>query len=566
MYAFGARLSENPAFIGAYPPEVPSHQRGRVFAERGRASLDRIIEARRSWTEEERKADSGTWEETEFIAACMMLSMFFNAIREARIGFFYLDVSLAVLRSSPTGQIPAPPNSRLNLPTAEYFTLTEVRNRTFWLVVICDICSTASGRPRRVTDAELSAVPLPGPELYWSRFGGMAINGREPGRRDSVQVGSGNWHSEEGQVGELGHVVRILIIFSNIMMFANNGNGGLSAEQYEQALKSWALDLPRHLRFDEINLSASVAKINSPIPEVAFNGWAFTYMHAVAECGMFYLQSKHSGAGVAVQRQGQAVDNLTVMIDALGERGREGPLMFFPIMIVTCWTDHVSATSPTAASRALEERLNVWWAELYREWGWERRETLEQGIFPNLASPERDDRPMPRPLAPPSNNPRAYLEAQAQARNFSPRPSADSAASPYMVVTPTESRYPVLPPLRPRDGPVSYTRSPSPRSDEERKRKREQEAEAEREREERQRERAGFTLPPMAFRDRYDKERQESREGSPRPLAPPPKRERERERESARQWPGSALLGIEALVSAAEEHRRGRVEQPSAYA
>jgi hypothetical protein len=44
---------------------------------------------------------------------------------------------------------------------------------------------------------------------------------------------------------------------------------------------------------------------------------------------MFYLQSKHTGVPFAVQRQGQAVDNLSVVIDSLGERGREGPLSEF---------------------------------------------------------------------------------------------------------------------------------------------------------------------------------------------------------------------------------------------
>lgn len=119
------------------------------------------------------------------------------------------------------------------------------------------------------------------------------------------------------------------------MAIANNGGPGsqearhLPVSHYEQALKSWALDLPRHLRFDEINLSHSVQKIQSTIPEVSLSGWAFGYMHAVAECGMFYLQSRHLGAPFAVQRQGQAVDNLTVVIDSLGERGREGPLSKF---------------------------------------------------------------------------------------------------------------------------------------------------------------------------------------------------------------------------------------------
>lgn len=326
LYAIGSRLCDNPAFVAAFPSDVPSHHRGRMFAERCRATLDHVIEVRQRWSEEERKMDQGTWEETEFVQSCILLSVFYNSLREARVGFYYLDVAISVLRPGASGQL-CPPSPRLNLATAEYFTLAEVRNRTLWLSVIQDICVTASGRGRRVSDQEIANIPLPGPEMYWTRYGGMAANGREPGRRDTVTVGTGNWHTEEGQVGEIGHIVRILIIFANIMSFVNASNAApVLGTQYEQALKSWALDLPRHLRFDEVNLSLSMSKIKSPIPAVSFNGWAFAYMHAVAECGMFYLQSKHAGAPFAVQRQGQAVDNLTVMIDALGERGREGPL------------------------------------------------------------------------------------------------------------------------------------------------------------------------------------------------------------------------------------------------
>lgn len=201
-------------------------------------------------------------------------------------------------------------------------------------------------------------------------------------------------------------------------------------------------------------------------------------------------------------------------------------------MIVTCWTDHVSATAPTAASRALEERLSVWWAELQLEWGWERKKTVEQGIFGSLTSPGRDDAPGVSPT-----NPKMFI--QAQARNFAGPNDVPVSAAGYM---PNDGRYPVLAPLRPRDSPVSFARSPSPRSvasDEERKRKRE----------------GGINLPPIQSEPLRDA----SREGTPRPLAPPPKRDR--------QWPEkNVLLGIDALVSAAEEHRRERLEQPSAFA
>lgn len=326
LYAIGARLCDNPSFVAAFSSEVPSHKRGKVFAERCRANLDHVIEVRQRWSDEERKMDQGTWEETEFAQSCILLSVFYNSLREARIGFYYLDVAVSVLRPNSSGQL-YPPSPRLNLAPTEYCTLMEVRNRTLWLSVLQDICVAASGHPRRLSDQELAHIPLPGPEMYWTRYGGMAANGRDPRRRDTITVGTGNWHSEEGQVGEIGHIVRILIIFANIMAFVNAGSPGpMLAAQYEQALKAWALDLPRNLRFDEVNLSLSVSKLKSPIPAVSFTGWAFAYMHAVAECGMFYLQSKHAGAPFAVQRQGQAVDNLTVMIDALGERGREGPL------------------------------------------------------------------------------------------------------------------------------------------------------------------------------------------------------------------------------------------------
>lgn len=237
--------------------------------------------------------------------------------------------------------------------------------------------------------------------------------------------------------------------------------------------------------------------------------------------------------------------------------------MFFPIMIVTCWFDHIHATSPTATQQVLEERLEIWWAELYREWGWERRETLERGIFPNLDGTPKRDSPQLN-----SNRPRSMLEAPAPVPFTSsphqPESSASSAAS-QSVVTPDPgfNRYPVLPPLRPRDrsdGPLR--RSPSPRRGHRLESVGSASSHGDREGRERERDERR-DLPPINFyrssRD-FDAE-QRSREGSrePRPLAPPNKR-----------WPGPGqggpLLGIEALVSAAEEHRRESLEQPSAVA
>lgn len=212
--------------------------------------------------------------------------------------------------------------------------------------------------------------------------------------------------------------------------------------------------------------------------------------------------------------------------------------------------DHLHATSPTSSQQMLEDRLSIWWAELYREWGWERRETLKRGIFPNL------DGPSPKSTSPqPTNRMRSIVEGTQHASSpHQPDSSASSAAS-QAVVTPSEpsfNRYPVLPPLRPRDRNESPRRGRSPSPLRSHRALGSISSTGSLERDER-REREGFNLPPLSsFRS--------SREGSrePRPLAAPNKR-----------WQGPSgnqLLGIEALVSAAEEHRRESLEQPSAMA
>jgi hypothetical protein len=89
------------------------------------------------------------------------------------------------------------------------------------------------------------------------------------------------------------------------------------------------MSLPPHFRFDENNLRAAMGKLSSPLAMVSGAGWMYAYMHTLAECGMFYLQvvaAAAVGTVITAQRQAQAVDNLSVIINTLGERGRESPL------------------------------------------------------------------------------------------------------------------------------------------------------------------------------------------------------------------------------------------------
>lgn len=112
-------------------------------------------------------------------------------------------------------------------------------------------------------------------------------------------------------------------------------------------LQTWALSLPRHMRFDENTLTAAVARLNSPVPTISRSGWLFAYMHAVAECGMFYLQAAlaTNGASWTAQRQAQAVDNIAVILEAIGSRGRASPLSELCLGSCLTWLTH-SALSP----------------------------------------------------------------------------------------------------------------------------------------------------------------------------------------------------------------------------
>ncbi len=92
--------------------------------------------------------------------------------------------------------------------------------------------------------------------------------------------------------------------------------------------------LPVHLRFDESNLYTSLQKLSSPLSFVYASGWCYAYMHAMAESGMFYLQAAAMALGqapseITSQRQAQAVDNLGVILQSIGDVGRSAPASEF---------------------------------------------------------------------------------------------------------------------------------------------------------------------------------------------------------------------------------------------
>jgi hypothetical protein len=206
MYAFAARTCTSPALIACYPPNQPPWLRGDVFAERAHDRVEKIFAAREAQAARDpSRLAEGTWEALEEAQAFTVLSIYFACLRQAPQGLFYLDSAVAMLR-------PSTMLASGNAATIEQATLAECRNRTFWLVVLHDLCAAANGRQRVMMDRDIEDVPLPGPEGWWVKYGGATREGEEGRgwRRDGLVSGAGDWPGEEGQVGELGHVLRIV--------------------------------------------------------------------------------------------------------------------------------------------------------------------------------------------------------------------------------------------------------------------------------------------------------------------------------------------------------------------
>lgn len=192
IYAYSARICTSPALVACYKDE-PSWQRGEVFAGRAHKRAESVVAAqrvrmfRRAGGSEDGEQGRDAWTDLEEIQAFTILSIYFACLRQPTLALFYLDTAITLLRpilSSPT----------------EDKTLEESRNRTFWLISLHDLCAAANGRPRRVEEREMAGVGLPGMESDWVRYGG-----RE-GKKGTLRLGGG----EEGEVGELGHVLRIV--------------------------------------------------------------------------------------------------------------------------------------------------------------------------------------------------------------------------------------------------------------------------------------------------------------------------------------------------------------------
>jgi hypothetical protein len=210
MYALAARHCNHSNLIAALPPSKPSSLRGDAFAERANVAAKQFLHLRSTWNQAQRDYDRGTFEETEFAQALYLLSIYYSAFDHHSLSDFFFDEAIAILHPSSSATL-TPPPARLPISHSEHLTLTEIRHRTFWLIVLHDLTSaSANNRQRRLQDHEIYNIPLPGDEALWMRYGAEGRSGEDRGRRDGIAVATGSWDGEEGAVGELGHVIRVV--------------------------------------------------------------------------------------------------------------------------------------------------------------------------------------------------------------------------------------------------------------------------------------------------------------------------------------------------------------------
>jgi hypothetical protein len=206
---------------------------------------------------------------------------------------------------------------------------------------------------------------------------------------------------------------------------------------HEASLKTWAQTLPAGLQFNEANLKAAVDRIHHrPVGDGALaeettgpggdSGHAFAVLHTAAEVAMFFqLQTVRTTRAVdpgqdqyLARRQSQAIDNIVFVLNAVGEKGRQNPCLFFPLYVrllvarpfVRSRARQLITRSPsgfparqiaskwkTQSSRhAADPNVAAWWAETGQLWGFDLDVILDRGfidITPHSSPPSAPTRP-----------------------------------------------------------------------------------------------------------------------------------------------------------------------------
>ncbi|KAG9093471.1 hypothetical protein FS749_014323 [Ceratobasidium sp. UAMH 11750] len=246
----------------------------------------------------------------------------------------------------------------------EHWISAECHRRTFWVLYVVESLSSAfTTRPMTFKDSQLK-VRLPIDEACFE----LGIQKESPPEYLQFPMTPQISHT-----AELGHLVRVTWIYTTVMNqiteTKKRGRPGDSAttdaiEYSQQCLESWSASLPERLRFSSDTLHTQIASFKSG---ASVGGWTYAYMHALANCSVLghhelveTLPNREAARAHAVRQQ-SALDNLTIILGTLDQRGR-----------LSMWTGTLLlalARHRAAVSQHPDPHVSEWCSEFEKQWG-----------------------------------------------------------------------------------------------------------------------------------------------------------------------------------------------------
>ncbi|KAG8727416.1 hypothetical protein FRC12_022518, partial [Ceratobasidium sp. 428] len=251
----------------------------------------------------------------------------------------------------------------------EHWISAECHRRTFWVLYVVESLSSAfTTRPMTFKDSQLK-VRLPVDEASFE----LGIQKELAPEYLQFPI---PMTPQVSNTAELGHLVRVTWIYTTVMnqIMETNKKGrppgpgdSVTADTIaysEQCLNSWEASLPERLRFNSDNLHLHMVSLESG---ASVGGWTYAYMHALAECSILGLHElmevmpNRDAARAHSVRQQRALDNLTIILGSLGQRGRlsmwTGTLLLALVRYRAIMSQHP------------DPHVSEWCAEFEKQWG-----------------------------------------------------------------------------------------------------------------------------------------------------------------------------------------------------
>lgn len=246
----------------------------------------------------------------------------------------------------------------------------ESMRRTFWFIHYVGLLTCAfTGRAPPAISEELNHLRMPVEEAL---FDLPRVDNR-PGIQSSYDYFQLPVENKACR-SEFANLIRVCRIYATIVSATSQkvrllqawdidhvSNAQIpSVTPVEVGLRRWLELLPDYLRLTQENLATQLSQLDGG---AGTGAWAFIYMHALAECTVLALH-EFSNVGMSLEgpralvpREQKALENLTMILGALGQRGRANITVGALLVAIG---NHYSPQDPQVAT---------WFDEYFRMWG-----------------------------------------------------------------------------------------------------------------------------------------------------------------------------------------------------